>query len=117
MLRSFTILDLVLVSLIRKNPKYTKMVIDEVLGKFVGHQMMVKDDKYIDDIANMRNTSIEPQVIAFKATNDKEALPSKVMLVEVVGLNDVEMALVIYRVERAQKLQQQAKEGRLLQVR
>jgi hypothetical protein len=33
--------------------------------------------------------------VTFKATNDKEALPSKVAQVEVVDLNDEEMALVI----------------------
>jgi hypothetical protein len=28
------------------------MMFDEVLGKFVSHPMMVKDDKYIDGVAN-----------------------------------------------------------------
>jgi hypothetical protein len=45
MLRSFTVLDPTLVSLIRENPRYTKMVFEEVLGKLVSHQMMVKDAK------------------------------------------------------------------------
>jgi hypothetical protein len=52
MLRSFTILGPILVSLICENPRYTKMVPEEVLGKFGSHQIMVKDTKYIDDVTN-----------------------------------------------------------------
>jgi hypothetical protein len=35
MLRSFTVIDLHLVNLIRENPRYTKMKPEEILGKFV----------------------------------------------------------------------------------
>jgi hypothetical protein len=52
MLRSFTIIDLHLVNLIRENPRYTKMTPEEILGKFVSGRMMVKEAKYIDDITN-----------------------------------------------------------------
>jgi hypothetical protein len=52
MLRSFIVFDANLVSLVYENPGYTKMSPEKVLGKFVSHQMMVKDIKYIDDIAN-----------------------------------------------------------------
>ena len=44
------------------------MMPEEVLVKFVSHQMMVKDAKYIDDVANGSTPSKEPQAIAFKAT-------------------------------------------------
>jgi hypothetical protein len=62
--------------------------------------MMVKDGKYIDDLA-IRNTSIERQTIASKATNEKEAIPTKVGKVEAPVLNDDEMALVIRRFKKA----------------
>jgi hypothetical protein len=52
MLRSFNVKDPTLISLIRENLRYTKMVPEEVLGKFVSHQMVVKDAKYTDDVAN-----------------------------------------------------------------
>jgi hypothetical protein len=39
----------------------------------------------------------EPQPVALKATNSREALPSKVAQVEAVGLNEDEMALIIKR--------------------
>jgi hypothetical protein len=38
MLRSFTVIDPHLVNVIRENPRYTKMTLEEILGKFVsGH--------------------------------------------------------------------------------
>jgi hypothetical protein len=41
-LRSFTIIDPHLVNLIREHPRYTKMMPEEILGKFVSGHMMVK---------------------------------------------------------------------------
>jgi hypothetical protein len=52
MLRSFTIIDPHLVNLIRENPKYTKMTLEEILGKFVSGCMMVKEARYVDDALN-----------------------------------------------------------------
>jgi hypothetical protein len=51
---------------------------EEVFGKFVSHQMMVTDVNYIDDVANGGTPYTKTQVVAFKATNEKRALPSKV---------------------------------------
>jgi hypothetical protein len=79
MLRSFSVFYANLVSLVHENPRYTKMSPEEVLGKFVNHQMMVKDVKYINGIANGSLPINEPQATAFKAMNNKEALPSKVV--------------------------------------
>jgi hypothetical protein len=42
MLRSFTVIDPHLVNIIRENPEYTKMSLEEILGKFVSGRMMVK---------------------------------------------------------------------------
>jgi hypothetical protein len=52
MLRSFTVIDLHLVNLIRENPRYTKMTPEEILGKFVSGHMMVKEARYVDDALN-----------------------------------------------------------------
>nr|AAL75482.1 putative gag protein [Zea mays] len=57
MLRSFTVIGPTLVSLIHENPRYKKMVHEEVLGKFVSHQMMVKDAKCIGDLAHGNTSS------------------------------------------------------------
>jgi hypothetical protein len=56
--------------------------------------MMVKDAMYIHDVSNGSTPLTELQSVAFKATKEKEALPSKVTN---VSLNDEEMALVIKR--------------------
>jgi hypothetical protein len=52
MLKSFSVIDPHLVNLIRENPKYTKMTPKEILEKIVSGRMMVKEARYIDDIAN-----------------------------------------------------------------
>jgi hypothetical protein len=78
MLRTSTIIDPHLVKLIRENPMYTKMTPEEILGKFVSGRMMVKEARYVDDIANGPLTLYEPQPVALKATSSKEALPNKV---------------------------------------
>jgi hypothetical protein len=98
MLRYFTVIDPHLVSLIRENPRYTKMTPKEILGKFVSGLMMVKEARYVDDALNGPMPIYEPQPVALKATSSsREALPSKVAQVEAAGLNEDEMALIIKR--------------------
>jgi hypothetical protein len=97
MIMSFTIIDPHLINLIRENPRYTKMTPKEILGKLVRGRMMVKEARYVDDIANGPLSIYEPQPVALKATTSKDALPNKVAQVEAVGQNEYEMALVIKR--------------------
>jgi hypothetical protein len=52
MLRSFTVIHPHLVNLIYENPRYTKMTPEEILEKFISVRMMVKEARYVDDIAN-----------------------------------------------------------------
>jgi hypothetical protein len=103
MLRSFTVIDPHLVNLIRENPRYTKMTPEEILGKFVSGRMMVKEARYVDDALNGPLPVYKPQLVALKATNSREALPSKVAQVEADGLNEDEMALIIKRFKTALK--------------
>jgi hypothetical protein len=63
--------------------------------------MMIKEARYVDEALN--GPIHEPQAIALKATNSKEALPSKVAQVEAAGLNEEEMALIIKRFKMALK--------------
>jgi hypothetical protein len=51
-LRSFIVIDPHLVNLIRENPKYAKMMSEEILEKIISGRMMVKEARYVDDIAN-----------------------------------------------------------------
>jgi hypothetical protein len=103
MLRSFTIIYPHLVNLIRQKPRYTKMTPQEILEKFVRGNMMVKEARYVDNITNGPLPLYEPQPIARKATNNKEALLNMVTQVEAVGLNEEEMELVIKRFKTALK--------------
>jgi hypothetical protein len=91
------------VNLIRENPRYTKMTLEEILGKFVSRRMMVKEARYVDDALNGPLPVYEPQPVALKATSSKEALPSKVAQVQATGLNEDEMALIIKRFKTALK--------------
>jgi hypothetical protein len=72
MLRSFTSHNATLVSLVLENPMHKKISPKEVLGKFLSHEVLVRDSKYIEDMAQGNVSSNEPQVVAFKATNEKE---------------------------------------------
>jgi hypothetical protein len=92
-----------LVNLIHENSRYTKMMPEEVLGKFVSGHMMVKEARYVDDALNGPLPVYEPQPVALKATSSREALPSKVAQVEAVGLNEDEMAHIIKRFKTALK--------------
>jgi hypothetical protein len=103
MLKSFIVIDLHLVNLIRENPRYTKMTSEEILGKFVSGRMMVKEARYVDDAFNGPLAVYEPQLVALKATSSREALPSKVAQVEAAGLNEDEMVLIIKRFKTALK--------------
>jgi hypothetical protein len=103
MIRSFTVIDPHLVNLIRENPRYTKMMPEEILGKFVSGRMMVKEVRYVDDALNGLLPLHESQPVALKATSSKKALPIKVAQVEAVGLNKDEMALIIKRFKTALK--------------
>jgi hypothetical protein len=103
MLRSFTVIDPHLVNLIRENPRYTKMMPEEILRKFVSGRMMVKEARYVDDALNGPLPVYEPQHVALKATSSKEALPNKVAQVEAASLNEDEMALIIKRFKTALK--------------
>jgi hypothetical protein len=65
--------------------------------------MMVKEARYVDDALNGPLPVYEPQPVALKAISSREALPSKVAQVEVAGLNEDEMALIIKRFKTALK--------------
>jgi hypothetical protein len=96
MLRSFTVINPNLVNLIRENPRYTKILPEEILRKFVSGRTMAKEARYVNDIANgPLPQHYEAQPVALKAMTNKEALLDKVAKNEAVGLNEDEMALMI----------------------
>jgi hypothetical protein len=94
-LRSFIVID--------PHHRYTKMTPEKILRKFVSRRMMVKEARYVDDIANGPLPLYEPQPVALKATSNKEVLPNRVAQVEAAGLNEDEMTLVIKHFKTALK--------------
>jgi hypothetical protein len=96
-------------NLIRENTRYTKITPKEILRKFVSGLMMVKEARYVDDALNGPLLIYEPQPVALKATNSKEALPSKVAQVEATGLNEDKTTLITLqdRLEGMQGVSQQ----------
>jgi hypothetical protein len=77
MLRSFTVIDLHPVNLIRENHRYTKMSLEKILGKFVSGRVMVKEASYVDVIANEPLPIYKSQPVALKATTSTETLPER----------------------------------------
>jgi hypothetical protein len=64
---------------------------------------MVKQARYINDITNEPFPHYEPQLVALKATTNKEALPDRVAQVEATDLNEEEMAVMIKHFRTALK--------------
>jgi hypothetical protein len=95
-LRSLVFHNLTQVQLICENARYEEMSPEEVIGKFVSFELMVKDSKHIGNLEQGTTPTPEPQPIAFKATKEKEeTTPSKRLQLDTSKLNNEEMALII----------------------
>jgi hypothetical protein len=94
-LRSLVFLNLTQVQLIRGDPRYKLMSLEEVIGKFVSFELMIKGSKKI--IEQGASSSVpEAQPVAFKATEEKkeDSTPSRVPI-DASKLDNEEMALII----------------------
>jgi hypothetical protein len=93
-LRSLVFLNPTQVQLICGDPRYKLMSPEEVIGKFVSFELMIKGSKQIIE----RNASSTPDVqpVAFKATKEKkeDSTPSRVPI-NASKLDNEEMALII----------------------
>jgi hypothetical protein len=77
-LRSLVFRNPTQVQLIRWDPRYKLMSPEEVIGKFVSFELMMKDSKHIVNLEQSITSTPEVQPIAFKATEEKkkESTPS-----------------------------------------
>jgi hypothetical protein len=93
-LRSLVFLNPTQVQLIRGDPRYTLMSLEEVIGKFVSFELMIKGSKKI--IEQDDSSTPEAQPVAFKATKEKkeDSTPSRIPI-DASKLNNEEMALII----------------------
>jgi hypothetical protein len=93
-LRSLVFLNPTQVQLIRGDPRYKLMSPEEVIGKFVSFELMIKGCKQI--IERGATSTPEVQPVAFKATEEKkEEVTSSRLLIDASKLDNEEMALTI----------------------
>jgi hypothetical protein len=96
-LRSLVFRNLTQVQLIHENPRYKQMSPEEVIGKFVSFELMVKDSKHIVNLEQGATSMPKVQPIAFKATEEKkeEPTPTNKLPIDASKLDNDEMALII----------------------
>jgi hypothetical protein len=84
------------VQLIRGDPRYKLMSPEEVIGKFVSFELMIKDSKHIVNLEQGTTSTPEVQPVAFKATEEKkEESTSSRLPIDASKLDNEEMALII----------------------
>jgi hypothetical protein len=93
-LRSLVFLNPTQVQLIHGDPRYKLMSPEEVIGKFVSFELMIKGSKKI--IEQGTSSTPEMQPVAFKATEEKkEESTSSRLPIDASKLDNEEMALII----------------------
>jgi hypothetical protein len=84
------------VQLIRDDPRYKLMSPEEVIGKFVSVELMIKGSKQIVNLEQGGTSTPEVQPITFKATEDKkEESTSSRLPIDASELDNKEMTLII----------------------
>jgi ubiquinone biosynthesis protein UbiJ len=95
-LRSLAFRNPTQVQLIRDDPRYKLMSPEEVIGKFVSFELMIKGSKHIVDLEQGGTSTLEVQPIAFKATEEKkEESTSSRLTIDASKLDNKEMALIV----------------------
>jgi hypothetical protein len=93
-LRSLVFLNPTQVQLICGDPRYKRMSPEEVIGKFVSFELMIKGSKQI--IERGATSTPEVQPVAFKATEEKKEESTLSRLpIDASKLDNEEMALII----------------------
>jgi hypothetical protein len=95
-LRSLIFCNPTQVQLIRGEPRYKLMSPEEVIGKFVSFELMIKDSKHIVNLEQGATSTPEVQPVTFKATEEenRESTPSR-FPINAFKLDNEEMALII----------------------
>jgi hypothetical protein len=94
-LRSLVFHNPTQVQLIRENPRYKQMYPEEVIGKFVSFELIVKDSKHIVNLEQGATSTAEVQPIAFKASKEKTEESMERLPIDASKLDNDEMALII----------------------
>jgi hypothetical protein len=84
------------VQLICGDPRYKLMSPEEVIGKFVSFELMIKDSKHIVNLEQGATSTPEVQPVAFKATEEEKMESTSSRLpINASKLDNEEMALII----------------------
>jgi hypothetical protein len=84
------------VQLIRGDTRYKLMSPEEVIGKFVSFELMIKGSKQIVNLEQGGTSTLEVQPVAFKATEEKkEESTSSRLPIDASKLDNEEMTLII----------------------
>jgi hypothetical protein len=95
-LRSLVFRNPTQVQLIRGDPRYKIMSLEEVIGKFVSFELMIKGSKQIVNFEQGGTSTPEVRPVAFKATEEKkEESTSSRLPIDASKLDNEEMALII----------------------
>jgi hypothetical protein len=94
-LRSLVIRNPNQVQLIRGDPRYKLMSPEEVIGKFVSFELMIKDSKHIVNLEQGATFTPEVQPVAFKATEKEKESTSSRLPIDASKLDNEEMTLII----------------------
>jgi hypothetical protein len=95
-LRSLVFSNPTQVQLIRGDPRYKLMSPEEVIGKFVSFELMIKGSKHIVDLEQGGTSTPEVQPVAFKVTEEKkEESTSSRLPIDASKLDNEEMVLII----------------------
>jgi hypothetical protein len=84
------------VQLIRGDPRYKLMSPEEVIGKFVSFELMIKDSKHIVNLEQSSTSTPEVEPVAFKATEEEKTESTSSRLpIDASKLDNEEMTLII----------------------
>jgi hypothetical protein len=92
-LRTLVFLNPTQVQLIRGDPRYKLISPEEVIGKFVSFELMIKGSNKIIEQGATSTPKVQP--VAFKATEEKEESTSSRLPIDASKLDNEEMALII----------------------
>jgi hypothetical protein len=95
-LRSLVFRNPTQVQLIRGDPRYKLLSPEEVIGKFVSFELMIKDSKHIVNLEQGATSTPEVQPVAFKATEEEKRVSTPSRLpIDASKLDNEEMTLII----------------------
>jgi hypothetical protein len=95
-LRSLVFRNPTQVQLILGDLRYKLMSPEEVIGKFLSFELMIKDSKHIVNLEQGATSTLEVQPVTFKATKEKkEESTSSMLPIDASKLDNEEMTLII----------------------